>query len=111
MTKERVTVYLTSEVAKALHAASLAAGGYGQKSAIVERALRRELGMVEHDDAQAETLTWLASLWGGVLGKGTTKEAAIAAAVREYEDKIGYNQDIPDRETLIRLLSVGIADE
>jgi len=40
MTAVRITIYLPPDVAAALHQASLAAGGYGHKSRIVEEAVR-----------------------------------------------------------------------
>lgn len=43
MRKRKATFFLSTQVTDALHAASLAAGGYGKKSQIVERALRKEL--------------------------------------------------------------------
>jgi len=41
MTAVRITIYLPPDVAEALHRASLAAGGYGHKTRIVEEAVRQ----------------------------------------------------------------------
>ena len=113
MTKERVTVYLTSEVAKALHAASLAAGGYGQKSAIVERALRRELGLM------MDVRMTPGEAWEGFVGsQGVTEflaisrdkgfhtpEAAVAAYLDEsYEDLVRDIEHPISRDALEELL-------
>lgn len=37
--KRRETIYLPADVAEALHRASLAAGGYGEKTRIAEEAI------------------------------------------------------------------------
>lgn len=45
--KVKLSVYIDRSIAEALHRASLEAGGYGQKSRIVENALQKHLNEVK----------------------------------------------------------------
>src|SRR5690606_30261082 len=133
--------YIAEELADALRIE--AAKRNESQSAIVERALRRELGIMDrrmtvqdavdtinrlraraslsrleqHELAAAwaaleragVTVRYQAWLGDGLLGEGETEDAAIDAAVAEYEQDIGYGDEphlYPDREALVAALSV-----
>src|SRR5690606_19693861 len=57
---------------------------------------------------------WQAWIGGDLMGEGGTEEEAIEAAVREYEDAIGYGDEphlFANRDELEAALDVGIKDD
>lgn len=85
------------------------------------RSVRRERGALSAQEQaemgaalaalEGERLVWRAWLGDWMMGEGQSEEAAIEAAVEEFEDALGYSDDIPDRETLIRRLTVDLAED
>lgn len=85
MIKRKVTVLISEDVADALHAASLAAGGYGQKSAIVERALRKELGLMMDRDYAIRTVNRLRAVRRDKGALSAQEQAEMGAALAALE--------------------------
>ena len=143
-TKVQRKFYIAKTLADALRIE--AAKRNESQSAIVERALRRELSIMDRrmtvqdavdtinrlrvraaesglsaSEHRAREAAWAALERAGVtvryqawledalLGEGETEDAAIDAAVAEYEQAIGYGDEphlYPDREALVAALSV-----
>lgn len=139
--KKKATLYLDEAVHKALRIKAAETGE--SMGEIVERALRKELGMMDVETAintvnrllarrntmgaltesehrqlttalaaaEAHNIPWAAWLGDIQLGTGPTQGAAVEDAVATFEQEYGYDNDMPDRETLIAHLSVGLADD
>lgn len=72
---------------------------------IVDRALRKELGMMTIYEA------WLGD---ALMGEGQTEQEAIDAAVAEYERSIGYGDEphlYADRAALVAALDVSAKED
>lgn len=61
--------------------------------------------------AEAHNIPWAAWLGDIQLGTGPTQGAAVEDAVATFEQEYGYDDEIPNRDTLLERLSVGLADD